>query len=79
MRTKKLIQKISDFLNLTDFTFNKKKRALKELLKKLEGKKPQLLVVLAQELPPQEREPLSEELELLSLHIKKAKNKLELL
>ena len=79
MRTKKLIQKISDFLNLTDFTFNKKKRALKELLKKLEGKKEELLVVLAQELPPQEREPLSEELELLSLHIKKAKNKLELL
>jgi hypothetical protein len=77
MRAKRLIQKISDFLNLANFTLSGKKRALKELLQKLKEKRIALLKELKEELPAEEEKRLREELELLSLHIAKAKKKIE--
>lgn len=77
MRTKKLIGKIVDFLNLKNFTLSGKKRALKELLKKLKEKRIILLKELKKERSPEEEKALNEELGILSLHISKARAKLE--
>ena len=79
MRAKKLIEKIVDFLDISDFSFNTKKRALKVLLKKLKEKKASTLKELENEHTKDEEHLLKEELNLLSLHIDKAKKKIDLL
>lgn len=77
MRAKKLIQKIADFLNISNFTLSGKKRALKELLQKLKEKKAFVAEKLKKEEKTKEEELLKEELDLLSLHIAKATKKLD--
>lgn len=79
MGAKKLIGAITDFLNLKDFKISSKKRALKELLKKLKERRVAILHSLKEECEEQRSQELKEELKLLTLHIKKAKEKIELL
>ncbi|MBN2816989.1 MAG: hypothetical protein JXQ67_09920 [Campylobacterales bacterium] len=77
MGAKKIIKNIADFLNLTNFTINGKKRSLKDLLKKLKEKRVKILRALKNECSEEEEKALNEELELISFHIRKAKKKLE--
>lgn len=79
MGAKKLIDKIADFLNLKDFQISSKKKALKELLKKLKERRVTLLRLLKEECEESKIEELQDELKLLNLHIKKAKQKIQLL
>jgi len=76
MGAKKIIKNITEFLNLTNFTVNSKRKALKDLLAKLKKKRVKVLRELKKDLEIQEEKELQEELELLSFHIKKAKKKL---
>jgi len=78
MGTKKIIQNIVDFLDISNFTLKRKKKALKALLKKLKEKRVVVLRELqGEDCPAKEEQRLREELELLSFHITKAKQKLE--
>jgi len=79
MGGKKLIDKIADFLNLKDFQISSKKKALKELLKKLKERRVTLLRLLKEECEESKIQELQDELKLLNLHIKKAKQKIQLL
>jgi len=76
---KRLIESIANLLKLKNFTTSGKKKALKELLKKLKEKRVSILKELKEECEEQRLQELKEELELLTLHIKKAKKTLELL
>lgn len=77
MGTKKIIKNITDFLNISNFTLNGKKKALKKLLLKLKKKRVEALRELKKEPEAEDKKKLQEELELLSFHIAKAKKKLE--
>lgn len=77
MGAKKIIKNITDFLNISNFTLNGKKKALKKLLFKLKKKRVEALRELKKEPEAEDKKKLQEELELLSFHITKAKKKLE--
>lgn len=76
MGVKKLIEKITEFLNITNYEVIGKKRSLKDLLFKLKRNRVRVLKKLKKDLDIQEKKILKEELKLLTLHIKKAKKKL---
>ena len=76
MGVKKLIGKITEFLNISNFKFNSKKKSLKNLLCKLKKKRVQILKELKKDLEIQDKKKLQEELEIISFHITKAKKKL---
>ena len=76
MGAKKVIERIANFLEITNFTINGKKRSLKELLKKLKHKRLEILRALKKECSDEEVQKLTDELELITFHIKKAKKKL---
>jgi hypothetical protein len=76
MGAKRIIKNITDFLDISNFTFNGKKKALKKLLLKLKKKRVQVLKQLKNESEEKDIKALQEELKLISHHIGKAKKKL---
>jgi chromosome segregation ATPase len=75
MGIKKFIRAAIEALDISDFEIKGKKKSLKSLLKKLKQRRVELL----KEIKNPSQKPLKElqdELELLNLHIKKGKEKL---
>lgn len=74
MKVKKFIDNIKEYLELHEFEKKSKKKSVKILLKKLKLKYADIAKDL--EAKPEEKE-LIEELDIISLHIKKAEKILE--
>jgi len=77
MGVKKFIQNVLESLKITDFEITSKKKSLKALLSKLKKKRVDVLRELKNESSDKKIKELNEELELITLHIKKGKNRLE--
>ena len=77
MGVKKFIQNVLESLKITDFEITSKKKSLKALLSKLKKKRVDILKELQKEPSDKQKTELNEELELISLHIKKGKKRLE--
>ncbi len=77
MEIKKFIKSVSEVLDLDDFSENKKKKAIKKLLKKLERRKDKVKNLLEKNLDERDRKERKEELKLIRYHIKKGKKLLE--
>ncbi len=71
MGTKKFITNIKSFLELKDFKKEDKKKSLKSLLKKLNKRKTFLIKSLEASSGKKEKKEFQEDLEIISLHIKK--------
>lgn len=76
MGVKKFIQSVIESLNMESFELLGKKKSLKKLLQKLKKRRVQILSELEFETNQEKRELIKEELKLISLHIKKGKEKL---
>ena len=76
MGVKKFIQNVLESLNMESFEILGKKKSLKKLLQKLKKRRVQILSELEFETNQEKRELIKEELKLISLHIKKGKEKL---
>ncbi len=70
---KKFIKNVKSSLELKDFNKESKKKSLKALLKKLNTRKTSIKKSLESSPKKQEKEAFQEELEILSLQIKKGK------
>lgn len=79
MSIQKFIESVKKSLNLDKFEQTGKKKAIKRLLKKLEERKEILSKVPKKKLDKKERRELKEELEIISLQIKKGKKILKTL
>ncbi len=73
MEIKKFIQHAKELLDLDDFSEDKKKKAIKKLLRKLEKRKDKVKAFLHKKLSDRKRKEAKEELELIKYHIKKGK------
>jgi len=73
MGIKKFIKKVKSTLGLTDYEVESKKKALKDLLKKLNGRKKSIHKSLASDVKKKEKKELEEELEIVTCQIKKGK------
>jgi hypothetical protein len=73
MGIKKFIKKVKHTLGLHNYGVEGKKKALKDLLKKLNKRKRSIKKSLDTSLDKKEKKNLKEELEIISLHIKKGK------
>ncbi len=73
MGLKKFIKSVQSTLGLEDFNQEGKKKSLKELLKKLNHRKKSIIILLKAPLGKKEESELKEELEIISLQIKKGK------
>ena len=73
MGIKKFIKKVKSTLGLTDYEVESKKKALKDLLKKLNGRKKSINKSLASDVKKKEKKELEEELEIVTCQIKKGK------
>ncbi len=73
MEIKKFIQHAKELLDLDDFSEDKKKKAIKKLLRKLEKRKDKVKVFLHKKPGDRQRKEAKEELELIRYHIKKGK------
>lgn len=73
MSIKKFIKKVKSLLDLDNYSVENKKKALKDLLKKLRKRKNSIKISLKTSLDKKEKKNLNEELEIISLHIKKGK------
>ena len=73
MGIKKFIRSVQSTLGLEDINKEGKKKALKNLLKKLRKRKRSIVESLEGSLDKKERRELEEELEIISLQIKKGK------
>ena len=73
MNIKKFIKKVQNSLGLGDYKVEGKKKAVKELLKKLLERKREVKKTLEKASDKKNRKDLQEELEIVSLEIKKAK------
>lgn len=73
MGIKKFIKKVKSTLGLTDYEVESKKKALKDLLKKLNNRKKSIKRSLKSSPEKKEKKALEEELEIISLQIKKGK------
>jgi len=76
MGVKKFIKNVIENIGIANFELKNKKKSLKELLIKLKQKRVAVLKELKNDLDEKEEQRLQEELELLSLHIRKAKKRL---
>jgi len=76
MGVKKFVRGVLKSLNLQDFKIKGKKKSLKTLLLKLKKKRVKILKELKEEPKKADADELKDELELLTLHIRKAKKKL---
>lgn len=73
MGIKKFIKKVIVTLSLDNYQVEGKKKAIKDLLKKLNERKKSIKKLLEQSLKNEEKVGLEEELEIVSLQIKKGK------
>lgn len=73
MGIKKFIKKVKSTLGLTDYEVENKKKALKDLLKKLNSRKKSINNSLKDELKKKDKKDLDEELEIVKCQIKKGK------
>ncbi len=73
MGIKKFIRKVKHTLGLNDYEIEGKKKSLKDLLKRLRERKRNINESLETSLERKERKELKEELEIVSLQIKKGK------
>ena len=73
MNLKKFIKSVKSTLGLKGFSQEGKKKSLKELLKKLNRRKKSITTSLKTTLGNKEERELKEELEIVSLQIKKGK------
>jgi len=73
MGIKKFIKKVKSTLGLTDYEVESKKKALKDLLKKLNGRKKSIHKSLESDIKKKEKKELEEELEIVTCQIKKGK------
>jgi hypothetical protein len=73
MGVKKFIKSIKKFLNVAEFETEKKKKSVKGLLKLLNKRKRTLKKQLELDLEKKEKKELKEDLEIVSLEIKKGK------
>ncbi|RLA77146.1 MAG: hypothetical protein DRG30_01020 [Epsilonproteobacteria bacterium] len=73
MDIKKFIKSVKSTLGLKGFNQEGKKKSLKELLKKLNRRKKSVTELLKTSLDEKEEKELKEELEIVSLQIKKGK------
>ena len=73
MGIKKFIKKVKHTLGLNDYAVEGKKKSLKDLLKKLNERKRIINKELKKPLDKKEKKELKEELEIVSLQIKKGK------
>ena len=74
MSVKKFIRNVITFLGLGDYKVEGKKKAIKDLLKKLNKRKRDIKKSLANSSEKQQQRELKEELEIISLEIKKGKD-----
>jgi len=70
---KKFIENVKSSLGLKDLKKEGKKKSLKDLLKKLNTRKKNITKLLKASLGKKEKKELKEELEIISLQIKKGK------
>lgn len=77
MKIRKFIQHAKELLDLDDFSEDKKKKAIKKLLKKLEKRKDKVIAFLQKKSSDCQRKEAKEELELIRYHIKKGKKILD--
>jgi len=73
MGIKKFIKSVQSTLGLEDYKKEGKKKSLKDLLKKLTKRKKSIIVLLETSLDKKEKNGLKEELEIITLQIKKGK------
>jgi hypothetical protein len=73
MGIKKFIKKVKQTLGLISYEVEGKKKSLKDLLKKLNNRKKNINKSLKSSLGKKEKKALEEELEIVSLQIKKGK------
>lgn len=76
MGVKKFIQSVLESLNMKDFELKSKKKSLKTLLSKLKKKRVNTLKELESESDQEKRALIKEELDLITFHLEKGKNKL---
>ncbi len=79
MGVNKFIKSVLGALNLKEFELKSKKKSLKTLLSKLKKRRVKIYKELKKEKSVQEIEELNEKLELISLHIKNGKERLNAL
>ena len=73
MGIKKFIKSVQSTLGLEDYKKEGKKKSLKDLLKKFTKRKKSIIVLLETSLDKKEKNGLKEELEIITLQIKKGK------
>ncbi|MGB5966532.1 MAG: hypothetical protein WBF77_06225 [Sulfurimonadaceae bacterium] len=73
MNFKKFVKGVKSSLGLGDYKIEGKKKSLKDLLKKLNKRKSSIKKQLKSSLEKKEKKELQEELEIVSLEIKKGK------
>lgn len=77
MEFKQFVNSVIEFLNLSNFKEEKKKKSIKKLLKKLEDRKNEVKSFLEKDLNKKEKKETKEELEIINYQIKKGKKLLE--
>lgn len=73
MGIKKFIKRVKSTLGLKNYEVESKKKALKDLIKKLNNRKKSINKSLEKSIKRKEKKELEEELEILIFHIKKGK------
>ena len=73
MKVKKFINRVKDFLGLDDFKKANKKKSVKNLLNKLKTRRKRLSKVLKKQQQKKRRKEIQEELDIVSLQIKKGR------
>jgi len=73
MGIKKFIKKVQSTLGLNDYEVESKKKALKDLLKKLNGRKKSINKSLESDIKKKEKKEKEAELEIVTCQIKKGK------
>jgi hypothetical protein len=74
MKIKKFIKSVAHFLGLGDYKIEGKKKALKDLIKKLNKRKREMKKKIKETPVKKDKKELEEELEIVSLELKKAKS-----
>ncbi|PIE45793.1 MAG: hypothetical protein CSA45_01650 [Gammaproteobacteria bacterium] len=77
MKIQEFISGAKDCLDLDDFSENKKRRAIKKLLRKLEKRRQKIKNLLQKRLSDRQRKEAKEELRIIRYHIKKGEKLLE--
>jgi gamma-glutamyl phosphate reductase len=76
MGVKKFIHNVIESLSLSEFKLKGKRKSLKTLLQKLKKRRVKILKAMRDDIECEREQELSQELEIVSFHIAKAKKKL---